>query len=123
MTAVHLARLLGAAGTIVLLAWMLWYLATRPRVDRQERRRARSIRAHARDLAAGPPQLAALSPLRELEETTVAIDRAALAELFRRHDREIGEAYVRDLEARLAAEFALVELTGEQPAVTSGASR
>jgi hypothetical protein len=113
LTAIHLARLLGALGTVCLAAWVAWYLVTRSaRPDRQERRRARSIRAHARDLAAGPPQLVELSPAREWEERTVAIDRAAFRALLVQQDREIGEEYVRGLEARLAASFALVELEG-----------
>lgn len=53
-----------------------------------------------------------LGRMRDLEEQTVALDRAALAELFRRQDREIGEEFVRDVEARLAAGFALIELEG-----------
>jgi hypothetical protein len=47
-----------------------------------------------------------LGQMRDLEEQTVALDRAALAALFRRQDIEVGEAYVRDLETRLAAEQA-----------------
>jgi hypothetical protein len=47
-----------------------------------------------------------LGQMRDLEETTVALDRAQLAALFRRQDIEVGEAYVRDLETRLAAEQA-----------------
>jgi hypothetical protein len=106
-------NLLMAAATLLLALWLAWYLATLPdRPDRTERRRARSIRAHARDLAAGPPQLAELTPTRDLEETTVALDRAQIAALFRRQDREIGEEFVRDVEARLAAGFGLIELEG-----------
>jgi hypothetical protein len=117
-------HLLMAAATLALALWLAWYLATRPdRPDREERRRARSIRAHARDLATGPPQLADLSHVRDLEETTVAIGREDLRALFARQDREVGDAYVRDLEARLAASFALVELTQPTPTLTPGAAR
>lgn len=105
----HTVRLLAAAGTIVLLAWSLWYVATRPgRPDRQERRRARSMRAHARDLATGPAQLvdeldAVPAFDAELPDDAEPVDMTLL---MREQDIEIGVEFVAEVEAMLAAELA-----------------
>lgn len=120
---VHTVRLLGGAATMLLAAWLTWYLTTRPAkpVARDgsplppvEPLRTAAEVAEVADKTAwiGGVRELEMARNRSLEENTVALDRAALVELFRRQDREVGEEYVRGLEARLAAGFGLIELEG-----------
>lgn len=97
------------------------------RLDRVERGRQRSIRAHARDLAAGPAQLATLVDLPAFDDDTddaVPVDMAAvMAEQDAEEGREFVSRVERHLSLSTAVTFGFVYLPDIRRPVRSGAPR
>lgn len=82
-------------------------LAWPARLGREERGRRRSMRAHARDLAAGPAQLVTLVDLPAFDDTTDDAIPVDMAALMVEQDREEGEEFVSRIEAYIALETAV----------------
>lgn len=106
--------LLGVGAPLLLVALVLWHFAAgRPayawpaRLDRQERGRQRSIRAHARDLAAGPAQLATLVDLTTWDDDRDDAQPVDMAALMVEQDMEIGREFARWVEQAVALETAV----------------
>lgn len=148
MAGEHLAHiLLGVVAPVLLLALVAVHFATRAgggrpvrtyklaaavynlaRLDREERGRQRSIRAHARDLASGPAQLTAtLVDPPAFDDTTddaVPVDMAAvMAEQDAEEGREFVAKVERHLRLSTAVTFGFVYLPDIRRAVRSGAPR
>lgn len=112
----HLGPLiLGVLAPIVLVALVAVHIGTGrrpltlgPRLGRTERRRQRSIRAHRRDVALGPPQITAtLTNLPAFDDTTDDAIPVDMAALMAEQDLEIGREFTRWVEDVVALETAV----------------